>query len=299
MIELQSAKMEFLNTNKLDPEKFLFPETSVTSLPINAIISDYYFKEGMDSIGLKLLWSSKKFNPFVSFNDYMLSKYYYINGNQDSLNYYSKKAYLNMPNNKAHIIFYLRSAGENKDLELLDSIYNNIKGKNYDDIDINEIYLAQRINISKDDQTKKTSKRLLNKYPQNPKFKILNKLTNFEKKDIDKARYFFNIGKEYFLKKEMDSSIVNFEKSIKLDSLEYSYFESLAGALIFNKQNKEGMTILKKIIREFRTQDGKAEYLMGMAFLGEKIKDSSCFYFRLSNEKKYNLAKFRLEENCN
>ena len=78
MIELQSAKMEFLNTNKLDPEKFLFPETTVTSLPINAIISDYYFKEGMDSIGLKLLWSSKKFNPFVSFNDYMLSKYYYI-----------------------------------------------------------------------------------------------------------------------------------------------------------------------------------------------------------------------------
>jgi len=299
MLELQRGKMEFLNTKKLDPKKFLFPETSATSLPINAIISDYYFKEGKDSIGLELLWDSKKFNPFISFNDYMLSKYYYINKNLDSLKYYSKKAYLNMPNNKAHIIFYMRSAGENKDLELLDSIYDKINSKNSDDIDINEIYLAQRINIRRDEQTKILSKKLLNKYPQNFRFKTLFKLANLEKKDIDRARYYFDIGKEFFLRKEIDSSISNFEKSIKLDSLEYSYVETLAGALIYNNQNREGLLKLKKVISQFSANDGKAEYLMGMAYLGEKIIDSSCYYFKISNQKKYNLAKFRLEENCN
>ena len=100
----------------------LFPNITVTSIPIKAIIANYYFVYGSPKEAVKYIDESSKINPHIFFPEFLKAKYFFNNAEFDSAHYYAKKAFYGWPKNIEHYKLYNKTLEQRKDtLEIMNA----------------------------------------------------------------------------------------------------------------------------------------------------------------------------------
>lgn len=100
----------------------LFPNITVTSIPIKAIIANYYFVYGSPKEAVKYIDESSKINPHIFFPEFLKAKYFFNNAEFDSAHYYAKKAFYGWPKNLEHYKLYNKTLEQRKDtLEIMNA----------------------------------------------------------------------------------------------------------------------------------------------------------------------------------
>ena len=121
-----------LDINELDNIP-LFPNISVTSLPMKALIANYYFVYGYPEKAVKYLDEGSKVNPHIFFPEYLKAKYYFLISEFDSAHFYAKKAFYGWPKSIEHYKIYNQTLEQRRDtIEILNA-YKAISKYFYDD----------------------------------------------------------------------------------------------------------------------------------------------------------------------
>ena len=297
-IESNDKSRRNLSLDYFDVKKFLLPKTSLTTIPIKALFGSLMMDKGHDKEAFVFLKESLNENPFIGYTENQLAKYYLKIGKLDSAYYYSSISIQKMPIS-IHYETFISIATKRGDIKRLDSIFNISKSNNKAGKQLYDFFLSNKFNINSINETfKAESKFAYNKYG-GLKFKYFYHTSLIGMDNIGLARASFDKGTEYFMQNNFKEAIVFYLKAVELNPYEYPYLESLAGTYVANEDFNQAKIHLKDLMNRFKTTDGKSEYLLGMAYKGLLKKDSSCYFFELSKLKNYNLAKFRLKENCN
>lgn len=297
MIENNSDK-RYLTTDYFSIDKFLLPNTSATTVPIKTLSARLLMEKDEDEKAFLFLKSSLNDNPFLGFTENYLAKYYLKKQNYDSAYYFSGVSLKKMPI-KNHYETFISITVQEKNIKKLDSVFSVAKNKNKTERQLYDFYLSNKFNLGSINESFKNEAKYAFENYGGLKFKYFYQTSLIGQDTIGFARLTFEKGTENFKIKKFEEAIKSYKEAVELNPYEYSYLESLGGAYVANQEYNSAINQLKKLRKKFQTTDGKSEYLLGMAYRGLSKIDSSCLYFRLSNQKKYNLAKFRLEENCN
>jgi len=115
------------------------PNVGVSTIPIDALKSNYFFKEGKYKEANRLLDNGAKMNPYIYFSEYTKARFFVFTKQFDSAHFYAKKAFYGWPKYIEHYKLYNNTLVQRKDtLEILkayDTInkYFNDKTAYYDD----------------------------------------------------------------------------------------------------------------------------------------------------------------------
>lgn len=80
------------------------PNLSFNTMPLPALLARYYIKNNKLDEAYKLLNADKNNNPYLHYNDYVMSLYYAAKENKDSTFYFAKAAFYNWPT--ANVYYY-------------------------------------------------------------------------------------------------------------------------------------------------------------------------------------------------
>ena len=80
------------------------PNLSFNTMPLPALLARYYIKNNRLDEAFKLLNADKNNNPYLHYNDYVMSLYYAAKENKDSTFYFAKAAFYNWPT--ANVYYY-------------------------------------------------------------------------------------------------------------------------------------------------------------------------------------------------
>lgn len=98
------------------------PNIGVTTIPIDALKSNYFFYEGKIKEADSLLTISSKVNPHIYFSEYTKARYYMFSKRFDSAYVYAKKAFYGWPKYIEHYKIYNETLVQRKDtLEILNA----------------------------------------------------------------------------------------------------------------------------------------------------------------------------------
>lgn len=275
-----------LYRNKIDED---FPNISLTALPIKYLLSRY--KYGKDSISdvLEMLYSSIKANPYIKAPESMLARHFYLEKQLDSALYFAKDAFDGIPNNNTHRNIYFRILAELKDSIELDNAFMKIKKYNNAANWIDYIVYRNKIN-------NKPDKRLLNvisdfrlTFPGQVDSRIEN-IQNFV--EIGSTRYIKSIALSEraeieSLNGNFENEIALYEAAIKINNFQYIFYENAAIAYSNLELFAQAVNYFDKVIYEFKTDDGRAEFFKGLMLIKYEDNFNGCKYLKSSSEKNY------------
>jgi hypothetical protein len=115
------------------------PNVGVTTIPIDALKSNYFFKEGFSKEANLLLDSGAKTNPYIFFSEYTKARFFVYSKQFDSAYFYAKKAFYGWPKYIEHYKLYNNTLVQRRDtLEILNAYdtinkYFNDRTPYYDD----------------------------------------------------------------------------------------------------------------------------------------------------------------------
>ena len=90
-----------LSEDEIEDIPFI-PNISITTVPIEAMVSKYYIANRNIDKGFNLLKQAKSVNPYIFYNEFLLGTFYLQSKQIDSAYFYSKKAFFGWPKNLDH-----------------------------------------------------------------------------------------------------------------------------------------------------------------------------------------------------
>tara|TARA_B100000963_G_C22627453_1_gene673123 strand:- start:1456 stop:2355 length:900 start_codon:yes stop_codon:yes gene_type:complete len=272
--------------NRIDDN---FPNISLTALSIKFLKARYYNDIDSTEIAKDLLHRSIKDNPYVFTSEAMLAQIYYNEKNIDSALYYSEKAFNGIPNNNGHRDIYFTTLKYLKDSLALDNSFEKLRNYNNPNHWYNYI-------LARNDLNDRPDKRLINlledlkvKFPEEDTLKI-NNIKRFI--EIGGERYtvafvLSNQAKREFENSNYEEAAKQFESAITLNNQEYIFYEN--AAMVYDNLNdyEKAIEYYDKVIYEFKTNDGKSEFLKGLLLVKTEKQVDGCNYLRISVQKNY------------
>jgi tetratricopeptide (TPR) repeat protein len=272
--------------NKIDED---FPNISLTALPIKYLLARYRY--GNDSISdiMKMLNSAIKANPYIKAPEAMLARHYYQEQQLDSALFYAKDAFNGLPNNNTHRSIYFKILADLKDSIELDNAFMRIKKYNNSANWIDYIIYRNQIN-------NKPDRRLLNvisdfklTFPVQVDKRIDN-IQNFV--EIGSTRYLNSIvlserADQEFSDGNFKNAVDLYEAAIKLNNYQHVFYENAAIAYYNLDLFDQAIEYFDKVIYDFSTEDGRAEFFKGLMLIKYEDNLNGCRYLKSSSEKNY------------
>ena len=84
---------------------------------------------------------------------------------------------------------------------------------------------------------------------------------------IIKARNFSNKGLEYFNNLDYENAAVEFENAIKINPLDYAYYENAATSFYMTGNLNKALDYIDKVINDLNPLNGKCEYIKALIFI--------------------------------
>ena len=311
--EIYNLHVDFnTNSNKLLApieiiEKYqeTYPNITNTTLPIKEVKANYFLQNGDYDKALELINKSKNINPFVGFGDYLKAKIFHSKGMKDSAFYYGEKAYLKIPKNVAHAVFYQSLLFDIKNYSRLQEVFQEVKvlkneliWQNHFSAVISENNKDVNNSFSSNDKTDIKTAIIL--FPKNILFKSFDLIINQGQNASTLAIKYDITAKKYYAEKKYQDAIEYWEKASKIVVNEDSYILNIAFSYSILENYNTSLEYLKTIeFRNIKSNDGFFEFISGYNLLKlEKLKEA-CVYFRASNSMGYiNAGDFLTQVNC-
>ena len=291
-----------LGVDQINEFTFPFlPTITATGVPMKALKGRYYLKEDKYH-GVTLLKESIKDNPHIGFSEANLALFYLNADRKDSALYYSKIAYEKLPQNKFHIQVYFESLHQNKIYTTFDSVFNNLPSFIKKDEFLWKLYLTRRVQNKKLEEkdsilTQKIDE-AIKLFPSNYEFILINKISKIGLEKVNEAKELFTTGNEYFKNQEFEKAKEYFEKTVTIDTYDFSYFESIAGVNYVLKDYEQAIKYSSIVIDSFDIPNGKSHYIKGLSLIQLGKKSEGCTYLNRSDQMNYPNAKFQIKKYC-
>jgi tetratricopeptide (TPR) repeat protein len=247
-----------------------------------------------------MIAEGRKQNPFLPFNDLTKSVLFIRQEKPDSAYVYAKKAFYEIPNHEIHFELLMDIAEAYKDSLEVDKAFNSIKNKDLRN-SFYEKYLKASLNIK--NNIGLTENDILDKYSsKNPGVnlsKIFRTIFKVGKKNVEEGYYESLKANDFFKENKFKEAADSFEKAYLFNPQELSYYENAANSHMQAGNDKKAIEILKEAISKLNPKTGKAEYLLGIIYIGMKENQTGCEYLYKSKNKGFNVDKFMFSKFCN
>jgi len=274
-----------------------YPSVGVTSLPLKAMLANYYSnKDPQKAISLAL--SSSKDNPYTYLGEIIASRVYKNQSKIDSAKHYAKLAFDNTPTIEISAVTYIPYLTRDKNVEELNRIGDIIKNSNSEfiwSIYFESVYQT-RDSLSKFDQ--ELLEVGINKFPNFKNLKLLNLTKEVTYKDINEADNYALKADRHFDLKEYKRAIEFYKQAQELVPLEPAYAENIARSYMLNEEFEKAIEYFKSLIEDYNINNGFPEFYIGAILSKLENNEQACQYLNQSLEKGYNPSKQLMLQIC-
>ena len=289
----KSISIQKLNTVNLD-----YPNLSVYAIPLKQIVSNYYFLSNQFEKALDLINQGEKENPYFMYGSSLKADIYDNLKVNDSMLYFSRKAFFTMPNNTRHYLQYLRALTKNKKYDSVRESYNAIA--KYKNPELSKVLLSTLVAIKdSSDESKKIALDLSKTFPDNETIRVASNIVRFGQNAIDNSIKLAEEGVVHFEREDFSVSAEKFSKASIFNPDEYSNFEN-AGISYYNNEDfiKAKIFLLNSLKKWNSPKNGKASYFLGVTYINLNKKDSACIYLKRAISENFRPAFSEMAKNC-
>jgi O-antigen ligase len=274
------------------------PNLSTSALPISALKARYYIRDSNFTEAIHLLRESYNDNPYIHYNDFLLTSVYASLKNYDSTLFYAKQAFYNWPRATSYYKNMVFAAVRKKDTVELDKAFaTSLKYSN------SALTYEEYIKGSFELRSK----------PLNQLIALLDKAANkFPKEDFSKTRLLLNsngliapttnnfavLGLQSFQKGNYLNAAENYKQAIAIEPSNYTHFENAGICLYSAKKFNECLYYFEKAAAFAENNTGKSEYYIGLSLLNLGKKDQACQALNKSKVKGFADAANMIKGNC-
>jgi O-antigen ligase len=274
------------------------PNLSTSALPVKALIARYYIRDKNFPAAIKLLKESYKDNPFIHYNDFLLTSVYASLNNYDSTLYYAKLAYYNWPRATSYYKNMMFAAVRKKDsIELNKAFDTSVTYSNtaltYEEyvkasFELKSKTLAQ-LNALLDTAAKK--------FPKED-FKNTRSLINSNGLVAPTTNQFAVLGLQNFQKGKFLEAAENYKQAIQLEPNNYTHFENAGICLYSAKKFTDCIYYFEKAAGFKENNTGKSQFYKGLSLINTGKKDQACAALNAAKAKGYTEADKFIKSNC-
>ena len=276
------------------------PSITASTVPIETAKANLIYNIGFEDDTLHyMIKQGEKNNPFLPYSDLTRSVLFIKQRKPDSAYIYAKKAYYDITNNKIHFNLIMDIVEAFKDSLELKKVISEYDG------DLSNEFYEKYLSVSYNIKNKigLTDSIFLEKYnsknPDSDVYKTYRALGGVGLKNVEEGYLESLTAKKLFEEKKFKEAALSFVKASKLNPLEVSYLENAANSYMQFGDEQRAIEILEKMIQELNPKSGKAEYLLGILFIGEKKNIEGCEYLNKSLEKGFNIPDIIFQRFCN
>ena len=300
MIILQDFNSNQYNIPLNQIESFIpsIPNITVTTIPMDAIKARYYFHYKKYDEALKHLEISKKQNPYLMYSELLLSQVNLAKGKILESKKYAKKAFFNLPNNNLHTSHYLQLLIETGDKDAFNETFDVLTKKNNINFWKNYLVGASKLFPPGDPIQMERSQKATKIFSGNNEFIQLNKLISIGSNKINEGLEHSNSALSFFNKGEHDKAVIEFEKAIEADPLEFSYRENAATSYYLLNDLNNALKHIDVVINQMNPLNGKCEYIKALVYLKFGDPIGACPLLRTSKDSGYTQAENTFNQYC-
>lgn len=278
--DFNTSNYSAASTARFDNFNMDFPNISLTTMPIRAMVSKYYFLGAQYTKALELIDESTNSNPYIMYNESVKFEIFDALKVQDSAIFYSEKAFTGIPNNQKHFIELAKSYVSQQKHEKLDSMFRIVKRTNVPVMW--QFYLSSLLT----DETKisnygkSIAKEALNKYPGNdyPQVNLAAQYVVVGTDNVNQGIKLDNEAETKYNEGNYNQAAEIWEEAAKLNYIDYTYFEN-AGLSHYNAMNyNRAIYNFKYVIDSLNPKTGKSEYLISLSYDSIGNKEKACEY---------------------
>ena len=274
------------------------PNLSTSALPVKALIARYYIRDKNFPAAIKLLKESYNDNPYIHYNDFLLTSVYASLNNYDSTLLYAKKAFYNWPRATSYYKNMIFAAVRKKDtLELKKAFDTSVKYSN------TPLTYEEYVKGSFELKSKTTAElnaildMAIKKFPKD-NFTQTKLLINSGGAVNSTTNKFAADGFQNFQKKNYITAAEDYKKAIALEPTNYAHYEN-AGLCLFNsKKYNDCIYYFEKAASFKENVTGKSQYFIGFSYLNTANKEKGCLFLNTSKSKGYPDAAIAVKNNC-
>jgi tetratricopeptide (TPR) repeat protein len=298
--KIQKFVMGEINANPVYSTKEVIklpniPNLSTSALPIKALIARYYIRDKNFPAAIKLLKESDNDNPYIHYNDFLLTSVYASQNNFDSTLVYAKRAFYNWPRATSYYKNMVFAAVRKKDtIELNKAFDTSLKYSN------TALTYEEYVKGSFELKSKTTAQ--------------LNALLDiavkkFPKENLSNTRALINggiiasnpfalAGNQNFQKKNYTAAFEDYKKAIAAEPTNFAHYENAGLSLFYAKNYKDCIYYFEKAASFQQNNSGKPQYFLGVSNINLGNKEKGCVFLNTSKSKGYTEAAATIKSVC-
>jgi O-antigen ligase len=294
LVELSKAvpEMPLAEVENAFPE---IPNLSYSTIPIKGALARYYIREKQYSKAMSLIKQSRKDNPYLSYDNYLMTSYYASKQNQDSALFFAKKTYFNRPRAFAYYQNLISIASFSRDSAIIDTAFKTfIKYRNEPQAWTSYIKYISDAKRRVDLKTRSLADSAMLLFPRDSALiKFVQLLSGPAETDV-----FIKKAFESFNKKDYASAADAYQKAIQIDSNNYANYENLGLCYYLMNDFNQAIRYFNKAIQFKTCVTGKSAFFRGIALINIGKKQEGCASFQLAQQKQYPQASEFIDKNC-
>ena len=257
----------------LDQVDTKFPNLATTSVPVKAFKAYFYMRNGFNKEAIDLFNESKKYNPYLYFQEGWKSLAFMNLQESDSAISNAKIAYEKIPNNLVHYGHLLQALSMKKDSVAVKNIFTNHKKK----VPMHQqIYLVAIAQIL-DKDTEGFALNDLNimevSDDRNSRLGYYSLEIGYDN-TIEAAKYHV-LGEYAFDQKQFEQALEYFKLSSELNPFEIPYQENLANTYLQLSRNQDAIDVINNI-EKTNTLTNKSIYIRALALISIGSISNAC-----------------------
>lgn len=274
------------------------PNLSTSALPIKALIARYHIRDKNYPEAIQLLNESYNDNPFIHYNDFLLTSIYAALGKYDSTLLYAKRAFYNWPRATSYYKNIMFASVRNKDtLELKKAFDTSVKYYNMP-LTWEQYILAsyelksktiQQLNVLLDTAVKK--------FPSED-FSKTKAIINSGGVVVPNTTNFAVLGVQSYQKGKYAQAAEYYKKAIEVEPNNYTHYENVAICLYTVQKYEACISYFEKASQFNENHTGKSEFFKAMALISLGKKDQACSSLQAAKVKGYVQADQYIKSNC-
>lgn len=300
--QFNSGKLSEEVTAKFENTNFDYPNLTVTAIPIKHLLSRYYFLSGDYNRAFQLIEEGKKANPYFQLGNVLKSEYFEKLKINDSMSFYGSLAFEKSPRNMRHFMAKMKSVAYENSIDELVKSYRIIE--NESNTNFHLVFLSTLLTFKNvPDSIKLISKEIAKKFPNNVQIRVATDMIYYGQENINKSIEENKRANEFFKNNDLDKALVHYKKALEYNPEDYVNYENIGVIYLKKKKPLIAIDFLSRIVEGDVNRslplDGKAEFLMGSAYIDLNNKTEACKFLKMSKNLNNKFGYRLYGENCN
>ena len=272
-----------MTSAQLDEISNDFPNLTETAMPIKSMKARYFYNRGLTDEAYDLVRGGMKDNPYIRFNENLLSQFYFNDKQYDSSYHYAKIAFDNIPNNMPHFNLYMQNLTVRRDKDAMIAAYDRllplVRGNTKT---VRSIFLRSIGQISNigDPYTLQKAEEAFKLFPDDDDFFELYRILSYGQQKVLQAKTFYNEASELYGQKQFDEAAATFVKALDLDSLDLTYALN-AGLSFYEAKDFENAIRYLKVTGTSHKQSHKEKAMryLALSYYASGQQPQACAQF--------------------